>query len=122
MIDQVLVKEGQIVDAGEVLLRLNETRFKTAYEEASTQYRALLASVARLEAEVNEADVIIPPAGSEIPAAVLMAEEKLFRARRARLDAALAAVSAEIAATRPQMPEGARLIARRPGGGLESVQ
>lgn len=122
MIDQVLVKEGQIVDAGEVLLRLNETRFKTAYEEASTQYRALLASVARLEAEVNEADVIIPPAGSEIPAAVLMAEEKLFRARRARLDAALAAVSAEIAANRQQMKVVKGLIARRSAGELEAVK
>lgn len=122
MIDRVLVKEGQVVEAGEVLILLNETKFKTAYEEASTQFKALSASVARLEAEVSEAKSISFSETDGIPAAVMQAERKLFSARRARLDAALRAVSAELRANRQQMEVVNGLIIRRSAGKLEAVK
>ncbi len=52
ILKQVLVEEGQSVKAGEPLLILDELRFASAFDEASSQAKALKRERARLDAEV----------------------------------------------------------------------
>lgn len=91
----LMVREGQIVEAGQVLAKLDDTRFNTAAGETEAQVMALTAAIARLEAEVlGKTDIHFP---ASIPAndPVIASERALFRARRENLNATLAALSSE---------------------------
>lgn len=57
LIDAVLVKQGEQVEQGQVLVRLNDTYFRAANNEASQQYHALLAKQLRLKAELNSVTI-----------------------------------------------------------------
>jgi len=52
ILDELKVTEGEVVNAGQVLLILNNTRFKAAYTESYNQSLVLQATLSRLEAEV----------------------------------------------------------------------
>lgn len=92
---ELLVREGQVVNAGQALAQLDDTRFTTATQETAAQVKALSAAIARLEAEVLGATAISFP--DSIPAGdpVIASEQALFRARRQNLNATLAALSSE---------------------------
>ncbi len=53
IVEKVFVNEGEVVKKGQVLLRLDETRFSSSYKEARAKYLVLLADIVRLTAEVQ---------------------------------------------------------------------
>jgi len=53
IIEQILVKEGEQVEAGQPLLRLDDTQFKATFRENEQAYDNLRAIVARLRDEVS---------------------------------------------------------------------
>lgn len=57
ILKKMLVKEGQVVDSETVLAKLDDTRFRAAYQEAQQEQTSLLARRARLQAEL--ASVVI---------------------------------------------------------------
>lgn len=61
IVSQLLVKEGDIVQAGDLLLTLDGTENKAQLEIARGQFIALAAQVARLEAERDQKPVIVYP-------------------------------------------------------------
>lgn len=112
ILSELLVKEGDIVAAGQPLAQLDNTRFQSSALEAGTQVTALTAAIARLEAEVlGQGGIQFP---SSIPAndPVLASERSLFSARRRNLNAATAALSQEIAYARRQLEMVEPLAAR----------
>jgi len=60
-IKDLRVSEGDAVDAGQVLLQFEKTRFEASFLEARAKHAALLATVARLNAEVLGTTVRYPP-------------------------------------------------------------
>ena len=56
VVTEILVKEGDIVEAGQLLVRLDATRFQSSFQENQVEYLALQAKAARLQAvaEGNE--------------------------------------------------------------------
>lgn len=88
-VSEILVREGQIVQADQMLLRIDETRFVSSVKESRAQYLALAAKAARLRA-LTEGKAL------EMPAEVLKEdpttaneERRLFESRREELDAQL---------------------------------
>ena len=57
---ELRVKEGDIVEQGEVLAQLDPTKVRSNVEESEARYRAALASSARLSAEVNGSELKFP--------------------------------------------------------------
>lgn len=88
----LLVSEGDLVEAGQVLAQLDPTRSVSDVEEAAAKYHAALAAAARLRAEIDGAEeVIFPDALLSRDFDELRANEvALFRARRESLLQALA--------------------------------
>ena len=88
IVKEILVKEGQEVSAGQVLIRLDDTIPRTRVEMLRGRLDRLLIRAARLEAERSGADrVAIPeelePRRDEPEVAQLLAgEERVFRSRR----------------------------------------
>lgn len=82
------VRQGDVVEPGQVLAQLDPTISASEVEESAAKYRAALASAARLEAEVNQTELVFPKElenYSELKAA----ETDLFEARRRSLDESL---------------------------------
>jgi len=60
ILSAILVKEGELVEKGQALLKLDTVRFASSFNETKLTYYELLATVARLKAEVNNDPLIIP--------------------------------------------------------------
>jgi adhesin transport system membrane fusion protein len=91
IIQQIFVNEGQGVDEGQQLVRIDDTGFASRLGEISKRRAALAAEIARLIAEAGSANDVVFEAKlrEEAPAAVAL-EMETFRARRAKLDNELA--------------------------------
>ena len=58
IVEEILVKDGDSVEKGQVLLRLNDTQVRTQLEEINWQYLTALAKMARFEAERDDLDAV----------------------------------------------------------------
>jgi HlyD family type I secretion membrane fusion protein len=103
IVKEVLVKEGDFVHAGQLLIRLDPTRAQTTRDALHSQYLAALALEARLVAERdNTPDIDFPEtlktaAQSDAAAARLMAaQEEIFKARRATIEGQIAILNQQL--------------------------
>ncbi|MDX3773506.1 HlyD family type I secretion periplasmic adaptor subunit [Chromatiaceae bacterium AAb-1] len=58
IVEAIYIREGQIVEAGDLLLRIDPTRFVANLRESRAQYLALSAEVARLRALINRTEPV----------------------------------------------------------------
>jgi adhesin transport system membrane fusion protein len=107
------VKEGEIVEQGQVLAQLDPTRFESNVGESASLLISSRATAARLRAEVSGTPLSFPPEVLKEPK--LVAEETaLYQSRRANLEQSLAGlkqalvlVQQELAMTEPLVAKGA---------------
>jgi adhesin transport system membrane fusion protein len=132
---EINVKEGQVVDAGQVLLRVDPTRFESSVREHRSQYLALTTKAARLRALAEGLPFVPPPevlvedpktvqdeqrlyesARSNVAAQVSIAREQLvqrqqelseMRAKREQASQAYELTARELAVTKPLINSGA---------------
>lgn len=60
ILSEILISEGELVEKGQPLLKLDAVRFASSFNETKLKYYELLATVARLKAEVSKQEIIIP--------------------------------------------------------------
>ncbi|WP_342244426.1 HlyD family type I secretion periplasmic adaptor subunit [Pseudomonas sp. OTU5201] len=86
IVSEILVREGQVVEKGAVLLRLDDTRFLSNKGESEADRLALTARVERLSAEAEGRELALPE--EIIREAPQLAEDEtsLYRARAQRLE------------------------------------
>jgi adhesin transport system membrane fusion protein len=89
---QMNVREGDLVKAGEILARLDDTRARSGFMSTQSQIEAISAEVDRLEAEVLEIPVLD---FGDNPNEAQKTEMRFFQARRNKLEASLAALEGE---------------------------
>jgi adhesin transport system membrane fusion protein len=97
VVEEIRVHEGQTVNAGDVLLRIDPTRFVSSLREGQATYHALLAKKARLEA-LSTGGYFNPP--QEVIKAnpeIVEHERTLYNSSRAELDAQLAIARQQLA-------------------------
>ena len=85
IIADILVRENQIVQAGDILLRIENKRAQVGYREKRNQYLAALAAVTRLQAELDGKAPKFPEEVRKGSPRVVRDQMKLYRARRLRL-------------------------------------
>jgi len=85
VLSEILVKEGSVVEAGQVLARLDKSRFEAANNEILARVLALKAKVARLRAEVEGGDLKFPQELSEHKS-IIKIETVLYERRRKSLN------------------------------------
>jgi adhesin transport system membrane fusion protein len=92
VVSEILVREGQLVEAGQMLLKIDETRATSGVRESAAQGFALRARQARLRA-LAEGTPFQPPAmqaGSEVEKRILEEERRLYETRVSELHTLLA--------------------------------
>ncbi|TVP75553.1 MAG: biotin/lipoyl-binding protein, partial [Puniceicoccaceae bacterium] len=92
IVTELNVREGDTVQAGDVVLRLDGRRVEGELSIVTNQLQEVLARIARLEAEQAgvaatefPAELISVAAADEEVAAILQGQERLFQARLDRL-------------------------------------
>lgn len=107
------VREGQIVEQGQVLAQLDPTRFESNVGESESLLLSSLATAARLRAEVNGTALSFPPEVLKVPKLV-NEETALYHSRRANLEESLSGlrqalnlVEQELRMTEPLVAKGA---------------
>ncbi len=89
ILSNILVREGQIVEKGQVLLRIENTQAGSDYRETRAKHLRLLATVARLRAEINGSKIKFPAEVMSTAPNVAANELELFNARKSGREADL---------------------------------
>ncbi|MEZ5651354.1 MAG: HlyD family type I secretion periplasmic adaptor subunit [Burkholderiaceae bacterium] len=112
ILTELLVREGDAVDKGQLLLRIDDTRASALYRELQAKTVALAASAARLRAEAYGGKPTYPDDVRAAPE-VLAREQQAFEARRSALENSLAGLKRgtalldrEISITAPMVERG----------------
>ena len=61
ILQEIYVQEGELVEEDQLLLRLDDTRFRSTYRESAVEYYSELARASRLKAELSGKDIYFPP-------------------------------------------------------------
>lgn len=80
IVTQILVKEGQVVQEGQVLLQIDTTRFVSSVKENRALYLSLSAKAARLKALGEGKPLVIPPEVTQEDPKTAQEEQSLFDA------------------------------------------
>jgi membrane fusion protein, adhesin transport system len=105
IVSEILVREGQVVDAGQLLLRVEETRATAGVRESAATSMTLRARAARLRALAEGKTFLPPTAQSDEERRVIEEERRLYAARLNELDAQLAVVRQQMAQRQQQQSE-----------------
>ncbi|MFZ4212094.1 HlyD family type I secretion periplasmic adaptor subunit [Pantoea endophytica] len=89
ILTELYAHEGDQVQAGQVVARLDATRSQSNVGESAARYRAALAAAARLNAEVNDQPLSFPAELNKFPD-LMASETRLYKTRRAQLTDATA--------------------------------
>lgn len=94
IVSEILVREGQIVEPGQPLLRIDNVVAISSADDLSQRRLAKLATIARLEAEIagatDAAEIKFPEELLRIAPQVAAEEMELFAARQLQLDSQIA--------------------------------
>ncbi|NNF47064.1 MAG: HlyD family type I secretion periplasmic adaptor subunit [Desulfofustis sp.] len=82
---ETYVNIGDIVEDGQLLMRLDEKRFSAPYQEYRLKYLALTAKAARLTAETEGIEMALPKEVEEENTSIAARERQLYNSRKAEL-------------------------------------
>ncbi|WP_415905416.1 HlyD family type I secretion periplasmic adaptor subunit [Neptuniibacter sp. QD48_55] len=95
-LSEILVREGDVVEKGQVLLRIDDIRFSSSLKENEVRQYELIAKAVRLQAEADNKE-FLPP--TNFPAeymSMLDQEKSLFLTRKAEMSAALGGLEQQV--------------------------
>lgn len=105
IVQDILVTEGQTVKAGQVLLKVDPTRFLSSLEENTTQFAALAAKVQRLSALTQGKALRFNKALQAQAPSIVENERKLYNSNLAELDEVAAGSDSRIMQRRQDVEE-----------------
>lgn len=102
VIDKILVKEGDVVEKGTLLVQLDKIRANAVYQETLAKKASLEAAVARLKAEVSGEDFQIQGDLTKYPD-IADAELALYTKRKSALEDDLRTLETSLALTKREL-------------------
>ncbi|HEX8955677.1 MAG TPA: hemolysin D, partial [Burkholderiaceae bacterium] len=108
VVDDILVKDGDVVKAGQLLVKMNDTAVKSQVEITRAQYYTDMATRDRLTAERDGKSVVTfspeleKSKGDVHVASAIAAQNELFNSRHAAIQSEMAAIEENIAGLREQ--------------------
>lgn len=107
VVSEILVREGQVVEAGQLLLKIDETRATSGVRESAAQAFALQARYARLKA-LAEGRAFQPPTpqeGNDEETRIVEEERQLYDSRRSQLGAMISINEQQLAQRQQELSE-----------------
>lgn len=93
IVSEILVKEGDFVEKGQILVKIDDTGALSSFEEQQAKLESLEASIARLIAEAaNQKSIKFSKELTKSNPSIIKAERALFLSRKSERDAGLRVV------------------------------
>lgn len=102
ILEQLNVSEGALVERGQILAQLDPVKNQSNVGESAAKYRAALASVNRLQAEVSEKPLTFDPSLQAFPE-LIRAETELYQTRRKGLAETLDGIQSSLNLVRSEL-------------------
>lgn len=115
------VKEGEIVERGQVLAQLDPTRFESNVGESESLLVSSRATSARLRAEVTGAPLVFPEEVLKYPKLV-KEETALYQSRRANLQESVAGLEQALLLVQQELEMTAPLVAKGAASEVEVLR
>nr|WP_298375652.1 HlyD family type I secretion periplasmic adaptor subunit [uncultured Halomonas sp.] len=105
VVKELDVKEGQIVEKGQLLMRIDPTRFVSSFREGVAKSLALQAKAARLRALSNDQPFVPTPELLEQAPALAAHERRLYETSRQALEEAQSIAREQLTQRREELKE-----------------
>ena len=105
IVSELFVREGQVVEAGAPLLRLDDTRFASNVGETEADRLSLSMRVERLSAEVEGRELAIPDDIAAKAPGLAQSERQLFASRQQQLKDEVAGLQEQLTQRRQEVRE-----------------
>jgi len=105
IVSEILVREGQIVEPGQILVRIDATRFVASLRENHAQRHALLGKAARLAALADNAPLQLPDEILREAPDIAAAETQLFYSSLAELEGQISIARDQLAQRQQELAE-----------------
>ncbi|MFI4932098.1 MAG: HlyD family type I secretion periplasmic adaptor subunit [Burkholderiales bacterium] len=105
VVAEILVREGQVVEAGQLLLRVDETRAGAGVRESASQSFSLRARAARLRALAEGSPFVAPKGRDADEERAALDERRLYEARVNELASTLAVNRQQLAQRQQELTE-----------------
>ncbi|GLX13238.1 HlyD family type I secretion periplasmic adaptor subunit [Pseudomonas straminea] len=105
IVSELFVNEGQVVEAGTPLLRLDDTRFASNVGETEADRLSLAMRVERLSAEVEGRELAIPEDIAAKAPGLAQSERALFLSRQQQLQDEIAGLQEQLTQRRQEVRE-----------------
>lgn len=115
------VREGAIVEKGQVIAYLDETRFESSLDESRSRYKANRIKAARLKAEVSSGEFIIPDDVKQ-DTELVNAEQRLYKSRKERLEQSVKGITDSLGLYRREEMILQRLVKSGASGEVELIR
>lgn len=105
LVSEILVKEGEVVNPNQLLIKIDETRFVSSVKENQAQYLGLVAKAARLRAISEGKPFVPPPEVLKADPSIVQQERQFFEARNDELIAAVSIARQQLAQRHQELNE-----------------
>lgn len=105
IISEIFVREGQIVEKGTVLVRLDNESAASFFRDAVAKSYEHMAAIARLEAELSGKDPVYPPEVVENAPQVVADQTSIHNARKRQLELELSVLESQLTQKRQEVEE-----------------
>lgn len=96
VVEEVFVREGQVVNKGDLLLRIDPTRFISTFRENRAEYLSLQARAARLQALTSNSEFSLPKGLAAEAPDIAAHESNLYISNRKELDEQLSIARSQL--------------------------
>ena len=96
ILSEIMIDVGQLVKKGQLLLRIDETRFSSSFKQNRVKYLLYKAKAARLLAEANGSDFEVPPEVIDEKPKIGVREKELFESRKNEFDSSMQILQQQI--------------------------
>jgi adhesin transport system membrane fusion protein len=90
ILSEILVDVGSLVKKGQLLLRIDETRFSSSFQQNRAKYLSYKAKAARLRAEANDKPFEVPQEVTAEKPEIGAREKELFESRKREFESSVA--------------------------------
>ncbi|MCB1833433.1 MAG: hypothetical protein KDH19_08335, partial [Geminicoccaceae bacterium] len=105
IVAELMVREGQVVEESEVLMRIDNVRAASDYRETKARYLSLTAAIARLTAEINETAINFPQEVLSEARDLAESETAFMGSRQAELEAQLDILRSQVIQREQELAE-----------------
>ncbi len=105
VVSEILVREGQVVEANQSLIKISDVAFSSSFEENRLTYLELLARTSRLNAEAFDTDYVVNEEVNTDAPRLNQSERSLYNSNRQQLAESLGILDEQISQQQSSLEE-----------------